>query len=109
MSERPNKSFAVFFARLSWMIFGPIAIFLTLSAIWRSSDAGIAGADFAYFGILGIMIACRFYEFRTGDALTASGDPMTGAVMTRYAVVLAVLGLVAYAGAKAFANEFLSP
>jgi hypothetical protein len=108
MSERPINSIAIFFARLSWMIFGPLMLLLLLSAIWRSTEGGIAGADFAYFGIVAAMIACRFYEFRSGEALTARGDPMTSAVMARYALIVAVLGFVAYAGVKALANGILN-
>lgn len=107
MSERPINSFAIFFSRLTWMIFGPVMLFLALSAISRTTENAISVADIVFFGILTAMIACRFYEFRTGQALTASGDPMSRAVVVRYSLVVTILGVVAFAIVKTHALGLL--
>jgi hypothetical protein len=107
MTERPINSFAVFFSRLTWMIFGPVMLLLVLSAISRTAESAMSVADFVFFGILAAMIACRFYEFRTGQALTASGDPMTHAIVVRYSLIVVLLGVVAFAIVKTHALGLL--
>lgn len=107
MSEPSINSFAIFFARLAWMIFGPLALFLCLSAVGRSGGEWFGVADSVFFGVVAAMIACRFYEFRTGQALTASGDPMTASVLSRYALALGLICLAVWVGVKLFTQGML--
>jgi len=104
MAEKSISSFALLFTRLFWMIFGPLALFLLVSTIARSGGERLPFIDVAFFAVIAGMISSRFYEFQAGDALTSRGEPMTGAVMARYALVVGLVGVAAWVCAKAFAH-----
>lgn len=103
-----TTSIGMLFARLSWMIFGPLGLFLLISAILRTGEGWLTTADIAYFGVLAGMVLCRIVEFRGGAAITAEGEPMTAAVLWRYVAVTLALGVGAWVVANLFANQVFS-
>lgn len=105
MAAQPMSSFGVLFTRLAWMVFGPLALFLLISTIARSSEGWFTGPDFAYLGVLGVMLLSRIVEFRNGSAITADGQPMTKLHLLRYLVVTGVLGVAAWVVANILANH----
>lgn len=98
-------SLSVLFARLMWMIFGPLTLVLLLSGIAQPSEASWRAADIGFFGIIAVMVGSRCYEFATGQALTATGEPMTKAALIRYASALAIIGLTVWCGVKMFLSR----
>lgn len=63
-------------------------------------------ADMAFFGVIAGMVLCRFIEFRSGEARTASGDPMSASKLWRYVVGMIVLGVAAWVVANVIAQSW---
>jgi hypothetical protein len=97
-----------FFGRLTWMLFGPLAlIFATYLVISKGGGWGTA-YDVAYFAILGAMLLGRCLEFRAGEPQTAEGQPATKEHLRRYVIGAIVAGTMIWAIANAVGNHWLS-
>jgi hypothetical protein len=86
------------------MAFGPLALLLLALGIARNGGGWLTASDGAYLMVLLAMLACRWLEFRSGQGLTAAGEPVTRAQLYRYLAVTGVLGLAAWAVANVLGN-----
>jgi hypothetical protein len=93
--------------RLSWMIVGPFALAIAAVGISERRDGWFGALDLIYFVVLGGMFLGRWLEFRSSRPLTAAGEPATVADLRRYALVLGMLGLVAWVVANLVGHQAL--
>jgi hypothetical protein len=87
------------FARIYWMMFGPLLLILMLYKISDQTER-LGLADLA-FGLLliGLPLA-RWVEFRGGDPRTTTGDPAEPRHLQRYSAAALVIGLVGWGAVK---------
>jgi hypothetical protein len=71
----------------------------------RTGQGWFTPADFGFLGVLTGMIIARVWEFRLGHPQTASGEPAGAAVLPRYMIGAALVGLAVWAVANYFANH----
>ena len=100
-------SIPALFGRLSWMIVGPFALAIVAISITERRDGWFSPLDLVFFVVLGGMLLGRWLEFRYSQPLTATGEPATVAHLRRYALVLGILGLVAWLAANLVGNQVL--
>src|SRR5262245_15897377 len=105
MSTQALSSTPAFFGRLAWMIVGPFALAIVAISISERRDGWLSPLDFLFFGVLGGMLLGRWLEFRYSRPLTAMGEPATVADLRRYALVLGIIGLVAWLAANLVGNQ----
>lgn len=94
MSPQSSISPFVMVSRLFWMLFGPMLLLLLCVYILNSGTGWVTLVDGAFFVVLGAILLARWIEYRSGHALTATGEPATAAHFRRYA-----LGLLLICGA----------
>ena len=98
---------AVLGARITWFFVGPFILFLILINIVRAGTGWLTALDAAYFVVLAAMIFCRWYEQRSGQGTTTTGEPATWEDFRRYALVLPPLAIGAWILANAIGNHML--
>ena len=91
-----ETTFRVLFARLTWMLLGPMALFLLLSSIATRGGGWLTPPDLGYLAVLAVMIGGRWLEYRSGHAQTASGEPATADHFRRYVVGASAVGLAVW-------------
>ena len=105
MTTRTMTSFPAVAGRLFWMIVGPFALAVTAIDIAGRRDGWLGPSDLLFFLVLAGMLAGRWTEFRSGTALTATGDPASTQDLRRYAWGLCLLGLVVWVAANFIGNR----
>ena len=83
-------------ARLLWMMAGPIILALLAVAIAEQHGGWLALTSLAYLLILGVMMFARWFEFRVGYPMTATGEPATEEHLRRYVLITSIVGLAAW-------------
>jgi hypothetical protein len=105
MVNRSAHPAAGFVGRLTWMLIGPAALFLTGLAVVRGSG-WLTWPDLAYMAALGVTILGRWVEYLAGDPRTADGEPATAAHVRRYSLAAVVIGLGVWAALNVWANHW---
>jgi len=77
----PNS---VGFARVFWMLLGPLTLVLLAMSIVSRGTSWATPADFAFLAVVALLPLARWYEFRHGHAETSTGEPATAAHIGRY-------------------------
>ena len=101
---RPRRA-RVEFARLFWIFFGPLLIILLTGHIALDGTGWHTSADYVFFLILGGIVFARWFEFREGNAMTATGESATHADVTRFTWIVAIAGTCVWILANAFGNR----
>ena len=83
--------------RVVWMLYGPLALFLTTVGVFGSGKGFFTLADWAFLVVLGLNLAARWVEYRGGSAVTAAGEPTTRGHVLRYTGALTAGGLLVWA------------
>jgi hypothetical protein len=99
-----SASPAHFFARLYWMMFGPMALFVTTYIIGSSGGGWFTVADAVFAALLAGLLLARWVEFRGGNAQTSTGEPATAEHLRWYVLSTVVLGIGAWVIANVVAN-----
>jgi hypothetical protein len=86
-------SFVAVGAHLFWIFAGPVVLALLLIAIALRRTAEFSTLDIAYFLVAGAVLACRWIDQRTGQAITGTGEVATWADFRRYAIRLPPVSL----------------
>lgn len=107
MSTDSTTSSAAFFGRIFWMIAGPMFLLVFALNIAQRNSGWFTSLDLGYFLILGGMLLGRWLEFRTGNALTGMGEPVTPADFRRYLVATPLVGLALWVLANLIGNHWL--
>jgi hypothetical protein len=95
-TEAPTTPKAAVLGRLTWMLFGPFVLMLTLIPLCVRGRGAFTAADFAYFGALGAMLIGRCVEFSSGHALTGAGEPATREHLRRYLLSASGIGVAVW-------------
>jgi len=87
-------------ARLVWMAAGNLALlFLLLAIASRPAEQGfLSWMDAAYWAVVALLAGVRYVDITRLGGLTVNNDRATIRTWVRYAVLLAVLGSVLWAG-----------
>ena len=101
-------SFAVLVARLTWMLAGPLALFVLAYHIGTAGTGWVTAANFGYFLILGGMLLARWYEYRSGQGQTAEGGAMTSADLRTYLIGATAVGVGVWVAANVVGNHLLA-
>lgn len=107
MSSRPMTSSVAFFGRLFWMIVGPMFLMVLALNIAQRATGWFTPIDLAYIVVLAGMLLGRWLEFRSGDAMTGSGEPATLADLRRYLATATLAGLGLWVLANLAGNHWV--
>lgn len=88
------------FGRFTWMLLGPFVLVLACLGLFSSNQAFFTHKDIIYWAALGAMLLGRWVEFRTGHALTGTGEPATVAHLRQYLLSATTVGLIVWVGVK---------
>jgi len=91
--SEPATPLLAVLGRLTWMLFGPLAVVLSAITLVGKDKALLSLADAGYFTALAAMLLGRCVEFSSGHALTATGEPATTSHLRRYLIGAAAIGL----------------
>jgi hypothetical protein len=101
--ERSAYPIAGALGRLTWMLLGPIALFLTGLSVARASG-WLTAFDLGYLAALGVTILGRWVEYQAGDPRTADGEPATVAHIRWYTAAALIIGLGFWVVINVWAN-----
>ncbi len=99
-------SFGVLFAHITWFFLGPLALFLTLFCIAKVGTGWATVLDATFFVLVGLVVWCRWYDQRSGQATNCYGEPATWADCRRYMIVLPAVAIAAWIIANVIGNHF---
>lgn len=94
-------------ARLTWVILGPMALFLIIITIVSDSQGWTTWLDAAFGAVVGLMLLGRWVEQRSGKAMTATGEPATVENARRYSLILLITMSAVWIGANLLGNHIL--
>jgi hypothetical protein len=100
----PLSSMLMVFVRIFWMMLGPIILGLLFFLIVRDGNGWFTAADFWLFAVLNALLLARWAEFKTGNALIATGDPAAPVDLHKYHLRVITLGLGAWVLANVVGN-----
>lgn len=100
----PRDSVSGCLARLAWMLFGNVALFLCAVFIALHTKTFLSALDAAFWGVVALMVAIRHVDIQRFKGQTATSEPATMAHWRRYAMVLVIVALVAWAAAYVIAR-----
>ena len=83
-AKRPGRG-TVALARLTWFVFGPMALAFLAFFIVESGSGWTTALDAAFVAVIGLMLLARWYELRSGLGQDGYGHPATLAAFPRYA------------------------
>ncbi len=98
----------VVMGRLMWMFFGPMLLCFITYGIVTSGSGWLTTRDIAFGVVIALMAGGRWWEHRSGAAMTATGDPATEAHLTRYVQILLPLAAVVWVVANVLGNHVLA-
>lgn len=98
----------VLLARVSWIMFGPVALVVTTAGIVMRGGGWLTTLDLLFALIVGWMVLGRWIEYRGGAAMTAGGNLATAHQINRYLVGLPVAAAALWVVANALGNHVLA-
>ncbi len=102
------SSFGVFLSRVFWIIVGPMTLAILALAILNSGSGWLTAIDAAFFVILACLLAARWFEFQSGHATTATGQPTSDRVMLQYTVVALLVSVGVWVVANFLGNHVMN-
>lgn len=96
-SQEPkyDSLFRLITERLYWFAIGPMFMILMLLGVINDEPERRIGYSVAYLiGLAGLPLS-RWLEMRSGNAVTAAGEPATWAQFRKYAILSLAVGLAA--------------
>ena len=101
------RSFAVFGARVTWVLAGPLALVLITYGIVSNGTGWRTGLDAVFGIVVGLMLLGRWVEHRTGAATALTGEPATPEQFKRYMTLLPPLAVAVWLIANVVGNHVL--
>jgi len=97
---RYDSLFDLITQRLYWFFIGPMFLVLMLLGVLNDENGRQLGFSIAYLvGLAGLPLS-RWLEIRTGNAVTADGQPATWQHFWKYTIVSLSIGIVALIAAN---------
>jgi len=84
----PQDSVTGCLLRLSWMLFGSIAIVCAAVYIGLNTATLFSLADLVFWAVVAALVAIRYWDVARFHGLTAMGEPATMAHWRRYVAML---------------------
>jgi hypothetical protein len=106
-NDEEITSLSAIFARVFWMMIGPLSLVLLAFTIVQIGSGWLTWADGGYLGVLVGMLYARWSEFHKGRAMTTAGQRATPAHLRRYMQQAASLGLGMWIVANVLGNHVL--
>lgn len=106
-TAKPIGSLPVLGARLTWIVFGPIALLGITWGIVSQGTGWFTGLDAAFGVVVCLMLLARWVEHRSGSATTLSGAATTDEQCERYLKVLPIIAAVVWTVANLLGNHVL--
>jgi divalent metal cation (Fe/Co/Zn/Cd) transporter len=103
-TSKPISSLGVLGARLTWVLFGPLALLGITWGIVSQGTGWFTGLDVAFGVVVGLMLLGRWVEHRSGTATTLTGEPATPEQFKRYLTLLPPLGAAVWIVASVVGN-----
>jgi hypothetical protein len=103
-----NRTIPEMASRGFWMMLGPMLLVPFAFKIIEHGNGWLTAFDIAFLGTLLVMILARGFEFYKGHPRTAEGAPATREHLWRYALMVAIIGAVAWIVANVLGNYVLS-
>jgi hypothetical protein len=100
MTVQQYSSSGAGFARLFWMMLGPLVLLLLALSIVSQGRSWLTVTDFVFLACVLLLPLARWYEFRAGEPRTSTGDPATERDLRRYAAGALVIGAGIWIGAN---------
>lgn len=100
--------FAVLAGRVMWFFFGPLVLVLAAVGILTSGSGWTTALDAVYLTVVALMVWGRWVEQRSGQAMTATGEPATWKDFRRYVEVLVPLAAAVWIAANLLGNHVLN-
>lgn len=105
-SPQPQiDSFSDLFLRLTWFLFGPLALLGLTLAIAVAGSGWVTWLDLAFVVVVGLTIASRWIELRKGKAMTGTGEPATRADVRRYSQVMTLVAAGVWVACNVYGNH----
>ncbi len=104
MSHDHSPTLGEILARLTWMLAGPVFLFILAYGIVYTGNGWATPVDFAFFVALAITLAARWFEFLGGHPRTAEGAPATPLHLHRFLTVGTLVGVSVYVLANVLGN-----
>jgi hypothetical protein len=101
-------SFSVLVARLLWVLAGPLALLGITYSIMSGGTGWLTGRDAAFGIVVGLMLLGRWYEHRSGEATTLTGEVATPEDFRRYMRLVPALAVVIWVVANALGNHIIN-
>ena len=89
--------------RLYWMMLGHAVLFFSLLLIARAGGLALSAADVVYWAAVFSLVVIRYVDVRYLGGSTSTGQPASLSDWRRYALLLTLLSLVAWAAAHGLA------
>jgi hypothetical protein len=80
--------------RLSWMLFGNVALLISAKFIADHKGLVVSRADVAFWIIVALLIGIRYFDITKMEGLTASENPASLADWRRYIMYLGLMAVV---------------
>lgn len=100
-------SCSVLLARCFWFFVGPAILVLLAVGIVSSGSGWVTALDVAFFLVLSLMLAGRWFEFQSGQAMTGTGAVASWADFRRYVLLLTPLAASVWMAANLLGNHLL--
>ncbi len=94
-------------ARLTWVVFGPVALAAIAYGIVSGGTGWLTALDAAFVVVAGLMLLGRWVEQRSGSATTMTGKPATPEHLKRYVTILIPLVAAVWITANLVGNHVL--
>ena len=104
-----DSLFRLITERLYWFAIGPMFMILMLLGVINDEPERRIGYSVAYLvGLAGLPLS-RWLEMRSGNALTAAGEPATWGQFRKYALIAVAVGLAGLLVVHAGVAFFFAP
>jgi hypothetical protein len=107
-NDQPVTSVKTLLVHLTWLVFGPIALFVTIYSIINSGTGWFSLSDFAFLLVAVLMIIVRWVDQKSGQCTTSEGKPSTWKDFQQYAVLLSAFAVGAWLVVKAIRYWFMA-
>lgn len=102
MADRDPSVLAIF-GRFTWMTSGPLTLALLVFPIMGNRDGWCSGTDLTYLAVLGLMLCCRWIDFRRRNLEAGTVQPIKQDIR-RCLYVTGLLGLSIWVIANLLGN-----
>lgn len=95
----------VLLARIYWIMFGPLFLFMLAYQMATRNDGWTAGSDILYLVFLAGLMIARWLEYRVGSPDSTTGQVLSRTSLVHYCVLAVSLGMIVWIVANIVGNR----